>query len=187
MFNANFKNIIYSRSGAVYGEGVIAMYNDKYFSISDLAVTGKEFNRSDYPFMDILGNDWECGHLLGKQLGGDNKAHNLLPMTRKSNAAFRDQMECRVRDVLENLGVITAQLNMGSNLMVCSVKYEVNIVAGSEITVNGLNIPGRFRARLSIVDYKGMDLPAETLQISKHLSDNGLTVPLDLMFDVDMG
>lgn len=178
-----YKNTLHLPNDVVCGQGVCAIY-DMNTDVDELENIGTNFNRPDYPFMDRLGNDWDCGHLLGKQLGGEAKPENLLPMTRNCNIYFCENMENKVRDVLENLKLIVSQLKMYNGFMTCLVKYEVNIVNGSNIEVNGLTIPGMFNARMSLIDHIGNEIPENVLSTSTYLSDNDLTRPLEMTFDV---
>lgn len=174
----------YKFNGLVYGRGVTVYYN-----ADDSTASVKEdgtFNREDYPFMDTLGEDWECGHLLGKQLGGTPDDWNFIPMTKASNMSFLSEMENKVAKVIDLLSIMKAEFRKKSMPVDPWLKYMITVQSECSIKINGLTIPELISTSMSITDgLDGRQVPSYILNSVESIRNLGFTIPFGIPIAID--
>lgn len=128
-----------------YGQGVRVVFKPSYNEDQDFS--GEEFADNAFEYVNDLGETWQKGHILAKRFGGDNRSHNLLPMTQKANLCFKREVEDKLSQILKLLFWINSVYMTKVNFSQIKIVYEVNI-GGSDIEINGINIPSSFTARI---------------------------------------
>lgn len=150
--------------GAKYIESNEVCYGSKvtaYFYVGDKIKEGEPFGcNEDTAYVDDMGSDWEKGHMLAKSLGGDNKVHNLLPMKKDVNNSTFKKVENFVHTLFDNLSDIQDLCKEG----VLHIKYTVERVKGTIITVKGYKFPGQFMYTIEVQNSKDETVDEDKLR-----------------------
>lgn len=168
------------------GQGVIKLF-DVESDLTSLGGQGQDFDSKVSPYkdiMDIMGDGWECGHILGRQFGGGNSIPNFLPMSSKANHRFLDDMERKVRAAIECFPVISTYLMTKNNFKRTYLEYRV-FASNDTIDVNGLYIPRSIHATLSIIDSLENEIDCNLVNDLPCLRDKNLQMPLDFQTNVN--
>jgi len=130
---------------------------------------GDSFNQNDFTYVDKLGAQWQKGHLLAKSLGGDNKAHNMLPMMEEFNNSKYKTYELAIKKVVENLNNLEKQLS-GTPIF---LGYQISTCPESMTTISDYRIPTQFLCNVGI--YRQSDkMPINILPLKIAFENLGL-------------
>lgn len=130
-----------------YGQGVRVVFESLYNEENDHS--GEEFGDNDFEYVTRLGNDWQKGHILAKRFGGDNRSHNLLPMTQAANLYFKTEVEDKLSQILFRLYWMDNCYQMASNFARIKIVYKV-FISDTIINMNGIEIPEYFTAQIDV-------------------------------------
>jgi len=132
-----------------------------YFYVGDKIIEGESFgDTEDTAYIDDMGSDWQKGHLLAKSLGGDNQLHNLLPMKEEVNNSSFKKVENCVHTLFDNLDGIQKKCKAGD----LHIRYTVERVKGSTMTVKSHKFPGRFSYSIEFRDEKECVIDAGSIK-----------------------
>lgn len=129
------------------GQGVRVVFESLYNEENDHS--GEEFGDNDFEYVTRLGNDWQKGHILAKRFGGDNRSHNLLPMTQAANLYFKTEVEDKLSQILFRLYWMDNCYQMASNFARIKIVYKV-FISDTIINMNGIEIPEYFTAQIDV-------------------------------------
>lgn len=130
-----------------YGSKVTA-----YFYADDKIAEGEPFgDDEDTRYVDDMGSQWQKGHMLAKSLGGDNKVHNMLPMTETVNNSTFKTVEHYVKKLIEYLPDIQDEVGEGT----LHIEYTVERVSENPIRVKGYKFPSKFSYSIKILKEDG--------------------------------
>lgn len=166
-----------------FGHEVSALYGGRV--TLDGVKNEETFNRDAFPIMEVLGEDWDCGHLLGKQLGGEARKENFIPMTHSSNMEFKASVEDKVAKVIEYFQAIHTYLATTHQISSTKLKYEVNVIPGKTFSKSIYTFPKTIYARLSIINDSGKEIDYNLLGDLKIYKDIDVQLPLSRVLNVD--
>lgn len=137
--------------GAKYYEDEHVAYGSKvtaYFYADDKIAEGEPFgDDEDTRYVDDMGSQWQKGHMLAKSLGGDNKVHNMLPMTETVNNSTFKIVEHYVKKLIEYLPDIQDEVGEGT----LHIEYTVERIKDNPIIVKGYKFPRKFSYSIKIL------------------------------------
>lgn len=164
-----------------YGQGVRVVFNSLYNENQD--VLGEEFADNAFEYVNDLGETWQKGHILARRFGGDNRSHNLLPMTQRANLCFRREVEDKLSQILSRLYWLNGVYQMECNFAQIEIVYEVNI-GDCDIEINGISIPSSFTARIYARSYSEINYDVINNLLKRE--DFNMKLPFQLRIETNL-
>jgi len=170
------KNPVYD--GAKYCGNELVQYGSKvtaYFYVGDQIKEGEAFGDEEFSkYVDDLGSEWHKGHMLAKSLGGDNAAHNMLPMKENVNNSTFKKVENYVHKLIDNLAEIQKRAGEGP----LHIQYTIERDEHSIFTVKGYNFPSKFSYSISVLREDGVN--ANSVRLFQILETLGISPDIKL-------